>query len=142
MQIRKLIILVTMCFITTGCVEFVSREKLNAAYYGNKPENCKELVIQYYDRRLKDPDSAKYKNWLSPVQGAAYVKYAPNNVLEYMAEEGIPKLEFGWLVCFSVNAKNSYGGYTGFKTKTAVIRDNTVIGIEEFGGCTKEHMLK
>lgn len=42
-------------------------------------------------RSLKDPDSAKF-------DGVRMVKYQSGNV-----------------VCGSVNAKNSYGGYTGFK---------------------------
>lgn len=52
---------------------------------------------------LKDPDSAKVRNVSNPIPNV--VKYVP----------GITTGGVGWSICGEVNAKNSYGGYTGYK---------------------------
>lgn len=52
-------------------------------------------TIEWIRNQLKDPDSAKF-------EGLSFIKYSKNGKVHQ-------------LVCGSVNAKNSYGGYTGFK---------------------------
>ena len=52
--------------------------------------------------RLKDPDSAMVK-----LVGSPY----PMVINKTMVTNG----GAGWWICAEVNAKNSYGGYTGYK---------------------------
>ena len=61
---------------------------------------------------LKDPDSALIK--YSPLTKAVHLKVKSNGDKEF---------EFGDFVSVSVNAKNSFGGYTGYQTTKYFLRD-------------------
>ena len=60
---------------------------------------------------LVDPDSAKF-TWTSgnPVYGP-------------FQELGTPKYT-GWIICGTVNAQNSFGGYAGKSTVVAIVDDS------------------
>lgn len=80
------------------------------------PKDLKEIIgrgYKYSLAPLKDPDSAIYDFYATPKKG--YVQ-----ILDYANGEPI----FGWLVPYSLNAKNSYGGYTGAKYYNAFIVEN------------------
>lgn len=80
------------------------------AYYGPRPDDYQEIIKQYETTRLKDPFSAQYI-WDS----------GPQKHYNYMAGQ------YGWRVCASHNAKNSFGAYTGFEKKYYLIRDGEVV---------------
>ncbi len=69
-----------------------------SAQYPPKPTDYREEVKRYLRLELKDPDSAIYEGWL------LWKAYLGSNPPVY-----------GWESMVSVNAKNSFGGYTGFK---------------------------
>ncbi len=75
----------------------VPDEVAKSAQYPPKPSDFREEVKRYLRLRLKDPDSAIYDNWTLE---RAYLGSSPP--------------VYGWMSSVSVNAKNSYGGYTGF----------------------------
>ncbi len=81
------------------------------ADYGNYPDNYKTLIEIATKDTLKDPDSAKFSDWFSPKK-------------EVMFDGGKPL--FGYSVCFNLNAKNSYGGYTGKQAYWAMIKNGEV----------------
>lgn len=81
------------------------------ADYGKYPENYKAIIENAAKDILKDPDSAKFSDWFEPKK-------------EVMFENSEPL--FGYSVCFSLNAKNSYGGYTGKKPYWAMIKNGVV----------------
>lgn len=62
---------------------------------GPEPDyaRAKQVVKAWVLQNLKDPDSAKF-DWRG---------------------EGWNKTKKGWVICGRVNAKNSYGGYTGYQ---------------------------
>lgn len=62
------------------------------------------------ERVLKDPFSAQYRRLAGPVPGQA------------LSESFRPMK--GWAYCYMINAKNSFGAYTGFKPAYFVVRDN------------------
>lgn len=101
------------------------RSGLETADFGKKPSNYKSIVKKYMETALKDPDSAKYHwdNAMGPVKGYAYD----------VATESCKG--YGWALCVSVNAKNSYGGYAGPKPTFFLIRDGAVVYHE--GGDSK-----
>jgi hypothetical protein len=70
----------------------------------------KKIVASTYQERLQDPLSAQFR-WHN------FVKSPSEN-----SDDSI--------YCFQVNAKNSYGGYVGFKTMfgTVTQRDGTIVG--------------
>jgi hypothetical protein len=85
------------------------------ADYGSYPENYEELVKAYLARSLKDPESARYSNFSQPRK--------EHIITSVSAKEAT----YGYSVCVSVNAKNSYGGYTGNHVFWFFIRDGKVL---------------
>jgi len=83
---------------------------------GAYPTNYEDIVKQYYAKRLKDPYSAQYGHITSPRKEFYDVITSDSKVRR-----------FGYLVCVTLNAKNSYGAYTGFKTNGIIIRDGVVV---------------
>lgn len=75
---------------------------------------CRTMLLE----SLKDPDSAKFKG-------------EPLNVGVIPRGEGRAQA-----VAFEVNAKNSYGGYTGFKTTVCYVgsRPGEYLGLKQLGG--------
>jgi len=65
---------------------------------------------------LKDPESARYK--IEPPY-RAYANQSPR--------DGGVFLWHGYRVDFYINAKNSFGGYTGFKPYFAMFRDGKLV---------------
>lgn len=69
--------------------------------FGVLPDNYKEQIQEFMCTVLKDPDSAKYMNWEAP-----YKDTTPQGDMD-------PTAILCWKVWVHVNAKNSFGGYTG-----------------------------
>ena len=109
-----LLCLTSACGVTTNKV---SPELIVSANYGTYPDNYEALVKDYHGRKLKDPFSAQYQV-LAPIEG--YTRKAP-------IAGGEPN-SFGYMVLASVNAKNSYGGYTGWKPHWFFIMNGVVAG--------------
>ncbi len=76
-----------------------------------------KIVIDNVSRKnLKDPDSALVK--ISEPVKAVHLAVKAN---------GDKVFEYGDFVLVSVNAKNSYGGYTGYRDTTYYMRDKTIV---------------
>ncbi len=93
-----------------GCVS-VNQDEIKTANFGDKPSNYEERVKDYMAMELKDPMSAVY-NFRQPLRRAVVKMGMSDNFAKY----------YGWVVEVSVNAKNSFGGYTGAKTYYIFIR--------------------
>lgn len=87
---------------------------VSASDYGPRPNDVQGLIAEFLRPVLKDPQSAQVER----VTGPSMVM-ARNSVLG-------PGF-YGWGICFHVNAKNSYGGYVGFKRYVIVVRDGSVV---------------
>lgn len=70
---------------------------------------------QHLQRTLKDPDSIKQFRVLTNPAWATWrgTGYWVNS------------MDGGWLVCYELNAKNSFGGYTGLRTEGVVFHMNS-----------------
>ena len=79
------------------------------------PQDYERIVRDWYLQNLKDPDSAKFGRITRPLK-----EHAITNKFEQQAV-------YGFSVCAEVNAKNSYGGYTGFKTRWFLIRNGQIV---------------
>lgn len=90
------------------------------ADYGAVPGDYQQLIVAYYQDILKDPESAKYKFELPQ---RAY----GNTGLAY----GGGVTWIGMAVRIQINAKNSFGGYTGFKPYTVFFTNGRVTGQAE-----------
>ena len=88
------------CLLLASCV---STERLKTADYGPPPINPQKQVVDWLHDHLKDPDSAK-------------VEY--RRLLKGWIRDGLimgGKVHYGWILPVSVNSKNGFGAYTGFK---------------------------
>lgn len=107
---RKLF-LTAFIAVLSGCAAPPSAEEFAKADFGPYPEEWKRIITDYSAARLKDPYSAQYNFLNSPTRGFI----------------GLGGAKYGWAVCALINAKNSYGGYTGGKLSFFLIRNNVVI---------------
>ena len=81
--------------------------------YGAYPANYQEIITAWLNSSLVDPKSVQIK-WLGePRPGELDV--------------GKGRKVAGFLVDFSVNARNIFGAYTGSQKHTALIRDGQVV---------------
>jgi hypothetical protein len=83
------------------------------AAYGAYPANYQQIITAWLNANLGDPKSAQIK-WLGePRPGELDV--------------GKGQKVAGFLVDFSVNARNIFGALTGSQKHTALIRDGQVV---------------
>src|SRR5438874_11158349 len=90
----------------------------DTARYGPYPTNYKEIVMQWLNKQLIDPDSARIE-WNGEPKPAD------------LGENG--EHLYGYLVNFTVNARNRFGGYTGNQKHAVLIRNGEVIKGLGFG---------
>jgi hypothetical protein len=83
----------------------------DTARYGPYPANYKEIVTQWLNEQLIDPDSARIE-WNGEPKPADLGKNG-----EHL---------YGYLVNFTVNARNRFGGYTGKQKHAVLIRNGEV----------------
>ncbi|WP_413496361.1 hypothetical protein [Morganella psychrotolerans] len=107
----KNIFIILVALFISGCVAKPTMIEEQHADYGDKPS--KELyeakVKAYQESRLKDPMSAVY-SFSEPRKGWCIFN---------------GKVNFGWIVDYTLNAKNSYGGYVGTKPEFTILQNNT-----------------
>lgn len=96
-------------------------EELASADYGLPIDqaNAESQAEAFFLGVLKDPDSAQYQ-WNPVYKG--YYRDAP--ILG-------GALTWGYLLEGGVNAKNSYGGYTGYKAYTFVFHNGEIALVRE-----------
>lgn len=104
----------------TACVSVPTATEVAAADYGTPigQEQAEEQAKQFLNPRLKDPYSAV---WSCESVSSGYFKDAPING---------GKVTYGWRLLCSVNAKNSYGGFTGLKRYGFLFRDGRLVSAQ------------
>lgn len=113
LNMRKIFIAL-FTLILVGCAAPPTQDQISSAYYGDKPDDYQEMIKGYIKATLKDPDSAKF-TWLNDPKKGWYMWRG--------------KTKYGWVVCVAVNAKNSYGGYTGNKAYYHLLQGNNIIEV-------------
>jgi hypothetical protein len=86
--------------------------------YGPYPTNYKETITQWLNKQLIDPDSARIE-WAGEPKPSDLGK----------GSEAVS----GYLVNFTVNARNRFGSYTGKQKHSVLIRNGEVIKSMGFG---------
>ena len=111
----------------------VSMQAVRNADYGPYPKNYQQLIRQRLDGTLLDARSAQIR-FTTP----------PRKVLR-LSNQGVQGSgRAGWdafyLACADVNAKNAYGGYTGWQTKMFRFKNNTIEGnpTGAYAACTSK----
>jgi hypothetical protein len=105
--------LIFSSLLLSACVGLPSTEQIAAADYGQYPQDYEVIVKKYYSLILKDPDSVKYQNFSTPKKSWVGSKFSG--------------ARYGYLVCTTLNAKNSYGAYVGYKQDALLIKNGDVI---------------
>lgn len=95
----------------SACISAPSEEDIRNADYGPPPRNYQATIGQFLDGYLRDPMSAQVRYVAGPAQ----------NWSNFMGDR-----VFGWGVCYSINARNAYGGYTGARLYYFIIRYDQV----------------
>lgn len=114
---KVMMTLAALCLgLLSGCATPLSNEEISKLDYGSYPADYKQVVERHLDRVLKDPGS-KQIEWLKG-PGQMYNKAGA------LAGGGVIA---GYGVCAYVNAKNSYGGYTGSKLSFFMIKNGFVV---------------
>jgi hypothetical protein len=86
---------------------------LPGAAYGAYPHNYQEIITAWLNSALVDPNGVRIKWRGEPRPGELSV--------------GKGQIVSGFLVDFSVNARNIFGAFTGDQKHTALIRDGQVV---------------
>jgi hypothetical protein len=117
--------LVSLSLISAVAVGLSAGGSLNAqtpapdtARYGPYPTNYKEVIVQWLSKQLIDPDSARIE-WNGEPK--------PSDVGK--GSEAVS----GYLVNFTVNARNRFGTYTGKQKHSVLLRNGEVIKSMGFG---------
>ena len=119
---QKSVLLLTLVMVlamfAAGCAKAPTPDELAKANYGSYPGDYQEVVKRYMNAILKDPSSARYDFY----KGPSRAWHRPSLLIG-----GDGSTKFGYAVCVGVNAKNSFGGYTGMKPHYLMVRNGSVI---------------
>lgn len=107
MNTPKVLHIISILFIltlSTSCATTaVSQKEIDMADFGQPPVNYEYDIKNLMSNLLKDPNSAIYE-FGAPKKGYTKDGWGAGG-----------KIHFGYVVPVYVNAKNSYGGYSGKK---------------------------
>jgi hypothetical protein len=106
--------------IAAGCATGPpTKEELAKADYGASisQEDAQKQAFEFLKRVLKDPDSAKV-DWSSVTPG--WMREAPIHG---------GSVKFGYVLNASVNARNSYGAYSGYKPYMFIFFNGTITSV-------------
>lgn len=111
-----------ICALGLGMIFIISVNAQTASpdttRYGPYPALYKEIVMQWLNKQLIDPDSARIE-WTEEPKPSDMGK----------GSEAVS----GYLVNFTVNARNRFGSYTGKQKHSVLIRNGEVIKSMGFG---------
>jgi hypothetical protein len=88
--------------LAAGCAAQFERPDADA--FGEPPRGYEDAIRAYFETTLKDPESARYKF------GEPFKAHGNSG---WMRGGGVTWV--GYAVDVDVNAKNSFGGYTGYQ---------------------------
>lgn len=132
-MIMRIFVAASLCFLLTACAQTQSAKPLTPEYIPAKqPE--KQVIRKYFHLtpqqqesakaavigRLKDPESARFASIVGIGDPEGTGKYA---------------------VCGTVNAKNSYGGYTGSRMFAVIDNSNVLFWSESKKAFDNEMIL-
>jgi hypothetical protein len=102
----------------TAAIALPQTPSPDPALYGPYPANYKEIVTQWLQTQLIDPTSARIE-WKGDPKPADLGR----------KDEHL----YGYLITFTVNARNRFGTYTGKQEHGALIRNGEVVKGMGFG---------
>lgn len=110
----------------SGCAAPPTKQQLDSADYGRYPSDYQQTIRHYMQFVLKDPASANYTFLNEPRTGW----------------NSFGGLKFGYVVCAYINAKNSFGGYTGNRMSYFMIYNDSIIDASHGDGNYGEAVVR
>ena len=93
-------------------------DELAAADYGKKPASFNQTFVGFlHHMNFKDPESLKVRNV------SAYKQYRTYEETR----------RYGYLICGEYDAKNGFGGYSGYQKAGYFVHDDLAYGINSSG---------
>lgn len=119
MQIFRVIVVTMLISMIAGCASGPTQDQIAGANYGSPPDQSKieQVAKSFFTMHLKDAGSAQYQ--FAP----SYKGWVSTNRLEGS------KFFAGYILDVLVNAKNSYGGYTGWQKYQFVFNDGNLLRV-------------
>lgn len=115
----RYVVLGLFLFILTACASSFDTLDPNAEF-GPQPDNYEEKIKEHFQGILRDPQSAVYQ-FGEPQKGYANNGWALGGEVAW----------HGWLVDVEINAKNGFGGYTGFKPYVVYFKNDGVYKVDQ-----------
>ena len=114
-----IVLIFTMLLLSSCSFGPPTLENLSSADYGSpiSQQDAEAQAQQFLRRYLKDPDSASYE-WNPVYRG--WMREAPIHG---------GGLKFGYILDGNINAKNSFGGYTGLKPYKFVFYNGNIVSV-------------
>ena len=120
-------------FLLAGCLPkptVLTMEQIRRMDYGSYPRNHEQLIKRHLAQTLIDPNSVMLDGISRPRK---FVRFERGS---HPIETNTPiNTIAGYIVCARVNAKNSYGGYTGWQLHPYLIRDGRIYENVLGAGC-------
>ncbi len=93
----------------------MTQAELDTADFGGKlyPSRAGKVVEGYFSSILRDPSSVQYKDM------------SLHKAYELIDSKWV----FGYVICVSVNAKNAFGGYVGYKRYGLFTRNEKLLKV-------------
>jgi hypothetical protein len=110
---------IAIAFLVTACASGFQRPEPTADY-GSPPQGYEEAIKAHFEPVLKDPESARYR-FGYPVKAYANEGSLYGDKVSWV----------GYLVNVEVNAKNSFGGYTGSKPYMVLFSGDRIVRVYE-----------
>jgi len=90
------------------------------AEHGTAPKNHKDRIMEHWKVILKDPESLQLKTISAPEKSAIYKATVKDHWYDNYSDVEFTPI-YGHRICAVYNAKNSFGGYVGWKVQTFFI---------------------
>lgn len=118
---NRAIVITTTAALTllSACATPPTPEQIAAADIGSYPSNYEEIVKASMTYVLRDASTAQWGLFTKPKK------------VWWRNEMG--RVQIGWGLCASVNSKNAYGAYSGFKQHAFMIAKGSIIDFEQDG---------
>lgn len=115
---KKAVLVLSVVFLC-GCGLFLPKptpEQLSAGPY---PTNYRQMILDHLSRSMYDPDSLRnFSIFKEPhIVKATFL----------VPRAGMNQGEKAWKVSYYCNAKNRFGGYTGNRLYSCLIRHNRLV---------------
>lgn len=116
---KNLASVLLLSLLLTACATAPTPDQLRNADYGPEIQDYKEVVKDRMKKFLKDPSSATYE-------------FSPIGPRKGWAGGGLSgPVQYGYIVCATINAKNSFGAYVGAKKYFILIRNYDLIVVDD-----------